>query len=70
MAQANNVPALVSVKFSFKKETKGAVCYNEDGHAPIIGTLYLRKSLFAKPEYPQTLHVVVTVSGSDKAKLA
>lgn len=65
MAQSN---ALVSVKFTFKKETKGAVCYNEDGHAPIIGTLYLRKSLFSKPEYPKSLAVVVTVNGNETVK--
>lgn len=61
MATANN-SALVSVKFAFDKETKGTVRYQEDGHAPVIGTLYIRKSHFAKPEYPQSLTVTITVN--------
>lgn len=61
MATANN-SALVSVKFTFDKETKGTVRYQEDGHAPVIGTLYIRKSHFAKPEYPQSLTVTITVN--------
>ena len=30
---------LVSVQFDLEKETKGAVRYQERGHAPLIGTL-------------------------------
>ena len=62
MAATKENGALVSVKFAFDKETKGTVRYQEEGHAPVIGTLYLRKSHFAKPEYPQSLTVTVTVN--------
>lgn len=63
MATANKANgSLVSVEFKFDKETKGTVRYQEDGHAPVIGTLYIRKSHFAKPEYPQSLTVTVTVN--------
>jgi hypothetical protein len=52
---------LVSVSFDFEKETKGAVRYQERGHAPMIGTLYLRKAVFATPEYPKVLDIIVKV---------
>ena len=47
------------VKFDLEKETKGTVKYNEQGHAPKIGSLYIRKTAFATADYPKSLTVTV-----------
>lgn len=52
--------------FKLKKETKGAVCYQQvnadgeyiSGDSALIGTLYLRKALLSD-EAPQELKVTV-----------
>ena len=62
MASANaKTDVLVSVQFDLEKETKGAVRYQERGHAPLIGTLYLRKNAFETADYPKVVNVCVTI---------
>jgi hypothetical protein len=56
----------IETTFAFEKETKGAVRYQEEGHAPAIGTLYVRKHAFANGDWPKKL--VLVVSDETKAK--
>jgi hypothetical protein len=57
----NGATTIVNVAFDLEKETKGTVRYTERGHAPLIGTLYIRKNAFETADYPKVLQVTVTV---------
>jgi hypothetical protein len=54
-----------TLKFTFEKETKGAVRYQETGDdgapafAPQVGTLYIRKSAMPGGKIPKTLTVTI-----------
>lgn len=54
------------LKFTFEKETKGAVRFQEVGDdgapafAPQVGTLYIRKSALSGGKIPKTLTVTIT----------
>lgn len=54
------------LKFTFEKETKGAVRFQEVGDdgapafAPQVGTLYIRKSALPNGKIPKTLNVTIT----------
>lgn len=54
-----------TLKFSFEKETKGAVRYQEVGEdsepafAPQVGTLYIRKSAMPGGKIPKILTVTI-----------
>jgi hypothetical protein len=55
----------IMVNFALEKETKGAVRYAEtkdnDLTENVVGTLYIRKSTFAKiGSVPQTLSITIT----------
>jgi hypothetical protein len=56
-----------TLKFSFEKETKGAVRYQEIGDdgapafAPQVGTLYVRKSAMPGGKIPKV--ITVTIKG-------
>jgi hypothetical protein len=55
-----------TLKFTFEKETKGAVRFQEVGDdgapafAPHVGTLYIRKSALPSGKIPKTLTVTIT----------
>ena len=59
--------ATMNLRFSFEKETKGAVRFQEVGEdgkpafAPSIGTLYIRKLALPDGKIPQTLTVTITI---------
>lgn len=48
--------------FNFEKETKGTVKFQEDGHATVVGTLYVKKHAFKTSDYPKVLKVTIEVS--------
>jgi hypothetical protein len=56
------------LKFIVEKETKGAVRYKEvddagaDAFAPIVGTLYLRKSGMPGGKIPQNVSVTIAAA--------
>jgi hypothetical protein len=66
-AGATHQEALMNtkLKFTFEKETKGAVRYQEVGEdgapafAPQVGTLYVRKSAMPGGKIPKTLIVTI-----------
>lgn len=49
------------LKFTLERETKGAVRYQEAAPQGFekIGTLYIRKTTFGKPEYPKEIFVTI-----------
>ena len=47
------------IKFEFEKETKGTFRFKEVSDAPIIGTLYIKKT-FMK-EQPKELTIILKV---------
>ena len=57
----------VTLKFTFEKETKGTIRYQEVGDdgapafAPQVGTLYVRKSAISGGTIPKAL--IVTIKG-------
>jgi hypothetical protein len=57
-----------TLKFTFEKETKGAVRYQEVGDdgapafAPQVGTLYVRKSGLPGGKIPKTLTVTIVAA--------
>ncbi len=64
----------VIVFFTFERETKGAVRYQETdnngkplaiGEGAKIGALYLRKEAFADGHYPPVITVRVNLNGGD-----
>lgn len=61
MAKQNGTKLIDRVAFNLERETKGAVRYQEDAAQGFekIGTLYIRKTTFGKPEYPKVLHVTI-----------
>jgi len=50
----------INGEFKLEKDTKGAVRFQEEGHAPAIGSLYIRKHAFSSSDYPKTVYVVVS----------
>ena len=58
---------MISLKFEFEKETKGAVRYKEvTRRGIVIGTLYIRKTHFGHGNYPNCLKVTFETIASDK----
>lgn len=55
----------ITLKFTFEKETKGAVRYQEVGDdgapafAPKVGTLYVRKTALPDGKIPKALFVAI-----------
>jgi len=49
----------INATFKLEKDTKGAVRYQEEGHAPSIGTLYIRKHAFDSADFDDEIEVIV-----------
>ena len=47
------------VEFITEKETKGTYRFAEEGKAPIVGTLYVKKLAFGENEPPKRLRVTI-----------
>jgi hypothetical protein len=56
----------LEAKFAYEKETKGAVRYQEQGHAPVVGTLYIRKHAYHSADWPMELTVLITFDSNKK----
>lgn len=55
----------IKLAFGYERQTPGAVRYKEiTPDAPLIGTLYFRKTAFAGSDYPDEVEVEISISAS------
>lgn len=57
---ATKTAPLATATLSFKKETPGAVQYQDDTEGTAVPTLYVRKTAFVDGVFPQSIEVTVT----------
>lgn len=56
----------MSIRFTFEKETKGAVRYKEASAQPIVGTLYLKKARLKELGLENLGPIIVTIEKEEQ----